>query len=425
MPTIIERAYHRILHLAGPANAAAAAWVGSAPQAHSVANPQVLQHASGTPIVNLLQHGAIPANAWLVSSYPPTAACVGMLNLMGFKRIVYRNVLGQPANYNITQMAVQNGNAFMCQFDNTQYAVEPVPGASGNAVVPLPTIQGAFPFAGAATNLIDAMQCDIEAKRSFAMMMPFAIASIAHGGIPLNPNRHNNYLGQNVASVMVDANWNLLYWGLNNNSAHATFHGETNAVQAYQGANGGAALPAGGKLFTTLEPCAMCSGQLVHCAGLGNQFEVVCGQKDPMVRRSALQAGGNVDGQTGNARQVSMTYSKAPAFTTQRQIPSEMKAGQDRINNDANAVATALNHAVNTIAAVHAVGAGLPAPPPVPLRLPPPIPTTRYLEQSPAKFADMQKILEMSAAVWLPAAQRQAWRTDLQAFLQAVHTAVG
>jgi hypothetical protein len=35
----------------------------------------------------------------------------------------------------------------------------------------------------------------------------------AGGGNQVNPNRHNNYLGQNVASVMVDTNWNFLYWG--------------------------------------------------------------------------------------------------------------------------------------------------------------------------------------------------------------------
>lgn len=398
MPTIVEIALLRIEDLARRAfGPAAAAWIGSDPVFRSVGEQQSIAHRYNTPIVNLMQHGYrnfLKKTPWIVSSYPPTAACLGMANLLGVKRIVYRDRLGKPISYDVqTFTPGPTAQAFQAQFDRKDYPAENPPGPSGASLLadPNQTVQASFRVDGGAQALIADLQgADETARDNCGVMLAFAIANIAHGGLNANPNRSAAFLGQNVASVMVDSNWRIIRWGLNNNKANSTFHGETNAVQEYQRANRLNTLPASGRLYTTLEPCAMCSGILVHCAG-SNPFTVVCGQRDAQVAGSALRSGGRVDGETGNGRTVDMLF--AEAMLTHRSRISETLSTQQ----------------------THAS-----------VSLPKPQPTTRFLEdRGQPTFGDVQLLLEKSAAVWIPQAQRVHWRTNLTQFLQTVRATVG
>lgn len=83
--------------------------------------------------------------------------------------------------------------------------------------------------------------------------------------------------GYNIGTILVDAEHNLAHWGLNciNSTDNATQHGEVRAITSYLDSLKSFNLK-GFTLYTTLEPCAMCSGM----ATMTNIERVVYGQKD-------------------------------------------------------------------------------------------------------------------------------------------------
>jgi tRNA(adenine34) deaminase len=91
--------------------------------------------------------------------------------------------------------------------------------------------------------------------------------------------------GYNIGSVLVDKNACAVYWGLNsvNLAKNKTQHGEVRLMSCYLDRNRDAGHPlpganlAGYSIYTTLEPCAMCSGMMV----LQSVRRTVYGQKDP------------------------------------------------------------------------------------------------------------------------------------------------
>lgn len=90
--------------------------------------------------------------------------------------------------------------------------------------------------------------------------------------IPRNKRR-----GYNIGTILVDANKNIAHWGLNciNSTDNATQHGEVRAITSYLDSLKSFNLK-GFTLYTSLEPCAMCSGM----ATMTNIERVVYGQKD-------------------------------------------------------------------------------------------------------------------------------------------------
>jgi len=90
--------------------------------------------------------------------------------------------------------------------------------------------------------------------------------------VPRNKRR-----GYNIGTILVDADNNLAHWGLNciNSTDNATQHGEVRAITSYLDSLKSFNLK-GFTLYTTLEPCAMCSGM----ATMTNIERVVYGQKD-------------------------------------------------------------------------------------------------------------------------------------------------
>ena len=92
------------------------------------------------------------------------------------------------------------------------------------------------------------------------------------GSIPRNQRR-----GYNIGTVLVDSNKDVVHWGLNciNSTDNATQHGEVRAITSYLDSLKSFNLK-GFTLYTTLEPCAMCSGM----ATMTSIERVVYGQKD-------------------------------------------------------------------------------------------------------------------------------------------------
>ncbi|MEO1031419.1 MAG: nucleoside deaminase [Bacteroidota bacterium] len=90
--------------------------------------------------------------------------------------------------------------------------------------------------------------------------------------IPRNKRR-----GYNIGTILIDKNNELANWGLNciNSTDNATQHGEVRAITSYLDSLKSFNLE-GFTLYTTLEPCAMCSGM----ATMTNVERVVYGQRD-------------------------------------------------------------------------------------------------------------------------------------------------
>lgn len=83
--------------------------------------------------------------------------------------------------------------------------------------------------------------------------------------------------GYNIGTILVNQNKEVVHWGLNciNSTANATQHGEVRAITSYLDSLKLYNL-AGFTVYTTLEPCVMCSGM----ATMTNIARVVYGQKD-------------------------------------------------------------------------------------------------------------------------------------------------
>lgn len=342
----------------------------------------------------------------LVLSYVPTAACIGMAHLLKVRRIVWEDAQGARHSVNLSNPNVEilGAEAIVFQADRTNYNPIPIlPNFPRVLARYTHLVPDKFLPPNGTADLIRSLQgADDTVRNNAGLLLAFAIAAVGHGPLQApNPNRSRNYLGQNIASVLVDSNYKILRWGINTNAEHQSLHGETNIIRSFQASNN-SALPNGGKLFTTLEPCAMCSGMIVHTAGMGNDFEVISGQRDMQVNFSALRNNQQFDGYVINqARSVTSIISKIPLLLRPQAQP---------VQNFDNYMNTAQTK--NT-------------PPPnhnQEFRL---MQTTRYLEQHAGPvMSDAAKILDKMAALWLPAAQRSAWRASRDEFLLHVQAII-
>lgn len=127
---------------------------------------------------------------------------------------------------------------------------------------------------------------DTPYSRQLFMALVYAIAGKCFSKYSLDHKVTKMGDGNNIASLLVGSKNQLLAWGRNKGSTHATWHGETGLIQAYQAKNGGQELPPGCRLYTTLEPCFMCAGVITHT---GTGVEVFYGHKDPGISNSSLE----------------------------------------------------------------------------------------------------------------------------------------
>ena len=84
--------------------------------------------------------------------------------------------------------------------------------------------------------------------------------------------------GYNIGSVLVDSMNYVVHWAINsvNTTMNSTQHGEVRLIQSYLDSIQSFSLK-GFSIYTTLEPCAMCSGMMK----LTKLYRTVYGQTDP------------------------------------------------------------------------------------------------------------------------------------------------
>ncbi|MBM9520047.1 nucleoside deaminase [Desulforhopalus vacuolatus] len=118
------------------------------------------------------------------------------------------------------------------------------------------------------------VQIDAAAERdNIFMLLAYAVVYKNWQNSDMANNR-----GYNIGSVLVDENNEVVYWARNsvNVTKNMTQHGEVRLMDCYLATHGPNDLK-GYTIYTTLEPCAMCSGMMF----LTSMPRTVYGQKDP------------------------------------------------------------------------------------------------------------------------------------------------
>lgn len=100
-------------------------------------------------------------------------------------------------------------------------------------------------------------------------------------GVVLNDwqdGKQKNKRGHNIGSILVAPDGRIVNWARNCNAAlsNGTQHGEVRLMMGYLNRVGGYSLK-GHTIYTTLEPCAQCSGMMILCS----LYKTVYGQTDP------------------------------------------------------------------------------------------------------------------------------------------------
>lgn len=80
-------------------------------------------------------------------------------------------------------------------------------------------------------------------------------------------NKNDIPAGKNVGAILVNQSGKLLSWGLNTTDVNSTFHAEVNTIQAFIKNGGQVSDLNNGYLFSTHQPCAMCSGMIKKVGG--------------------------------------------------------------------------------------------------------------------------------------------------------------
>ncbi len=88
---------------------------------------------------------------------------------------------------------------------------------------------------------------------------------------------------QKVGAILASERGEILSWGVD---FSATFHAEVSTIKLLQKTYTKPLLPDNCRLYTSLEPCFMCSG-LLDAYGRSKGFVVLYGQEDPAVRQVA------------------------------------------------------------------------------------------------------------------------------------------
>ena len=288
------------------------------------------------PIVRLLRNvGQRLGEGFVISTTaPPTEACLGMARMCGIWYIVYLsggqvnkitcgrggarlesyamsykgeipNVTGvqgtktvfvpwynPPATY---KLHLRNWVDHLIATEPNSFAGKAAAQAKTLAIGGAPPVQ-AFGSSGLEYLGLKTMVPDQTVLDNTLMMIAFEMVgqvsgftTSRSGVVSTEAQRATLHSGQNIGSLLSDADGNIVSWGFNTNKKNSTRHGEINLISTFMGSNPGDPLPAGGTIYTTLEPCEMCSGAIVRAVKTGDDFRVIFGQKDENVSGTALQ----------------------------------------------------------------------------------------------------------------------------------------
>lgn len=263
-----------------------------------------------TPIANVLHaaQGRLD-QCWIAATYPPTALCLGMGGLLGIDAVAYldihRNVQDAAALQQIVKLRSIAKTAvdpfqtkpktqipdFKTAPDqylsklNTEFALlkETYQGAvktfnaAGrfNSRALPPQLQTAFTTVPATPP-----PTTLSTEESDLIYMRLAYALVGQTWNPvinwdLKATSGESLGGNNVGVVFVHQN-KIIGWGINVAAQNPIFHAESAGILAYL-KGGNASLPNGTKVYTTLEPCKMCSGMIVAA---GANIEAIYGAGD-------------------------------------------------------------------------------------------------------------------------------------------------
>jgi tRNA(Arg) A34 adenosine deaminase TadA len=336
----------------------------------------------GLPIVQLLRNRGERfgkrANMWISTTAAPTEACLGMARMCGIKGIFYfdggmlcevacnrngttvskfkmsydgtiPNVTFQQGRNQVNAAWDTNPGNFkqnMAGWVNFLIRTQPMTiagtGASAAKFLPLAGAAAASKFQSSGLEYLGlkAMVADQAVVDKIMMMLAFEMVSQVagfttsdSGVVATSPGQRSTaYKGQNIGSLLTDGDGNIVSWGFNTNSENSTRHGEINLIVSFLESNPGEDLPKNGAIYTTLEPCEMCSGAIARVVPAGANFRVIYGQKDENVTSTALQRRSNPN--------VTMLASSAMLATPEmlkmgtavgatNQLPNSMKVAQD------------------------------------------------------------------------------------------------
>ncbi len=116
--------------------------------------------------------------------------------------------------------------------------------------------------------------------------------------------------GHNIGSLLVSKNGELLAWSVNTNRDNKSYHGEVNLIQAYERTRG--PIPKWTTLYTSLQPCEMCSGMLVDSVSAKDYLRVIYVQSDDTLDQvyTALDDSTKVTQQAATVK-----YSRSKTYT--------------------------------------------------------------------------------------------------------------
>jgi hypothetical protein len=141
------------------------------------------------------------------------------------------------------------------------------------------------PSATGAFDIVSALKSQPEKDEFFSLLAQELVFRLS-GRVETKVDA--DQIGHNIGSLMVDSANRVVGWAVNTNHQNGTYHGETNLVQAHE-AHGNAALPKGGTMYTSLEPCEMCSGVIRTSVQAGDaNFRVLYIQADKTLKGTAL-----------------------------------------------------------------------------------------------------------------------------------------
>jgi tRNA(Arg) A34 adenosine deaminase TadA len=200
-------------------------------------------------------------------------------------------------------------------------SVAAISAAAANGIAPLADFRMAGPTAAVA-----APTAPFRDRLFMALVRVIAARAWQHAGggpnlrtiLPTAPLG----AGKNIAAVLVNQSNQIIGWGVNTNDNSTTRHAETNAIQSYQN-NQGTALPAGTRIYSTLDPCFMCAALYLRAGGQFCLYE----QADPnMTNNTAL---GNASqqyhepftGTPGASTSIAQTLDTARATSGQVNVP--------------------------------------------------------------------------------------------------------
>ena len=319
---------HALAHKHAAGKDVAVLWVEKKPVSLQVA-PKV--NAADTnlelPIVRLLRKlDKRPRNACITTTGVPTEACLGMARMCGIEHISYldkrklKKVVTERSKTTESIITITNGSTYpdvmpngagVWTDDPSRHGLQLLnwfnsqaraPGSQCELANQLLPQQGVTATVFASSGMeyfgLKSLVTDQTVLDNVFMMLAWEMVAQVSGfqsdlkgevSAVADARSNADYAGHNIGSLLVDEKGNVLAWGFNTNKHNPTRHGEINLISSYFASESVSALPARGTIYTTLEPCEMCSGAICRTVPAETDFRVIYGQEDVNVYETALQ----------------------------------------------------------------------------------------------------------------------------------------